>query len=282
LRRPPAPEHTTTTSNVYGHGFGRTELAELQALGFELRPEVSTYPGSQVCSFLDFARGPALELIEVTDERRYRDFVPPGMEPYCPGISLVAAGGVPAVLDELEREAQDLEPYRLHVGYHGGTDASSPGWDYLNFGRPVVRGTFVWFTSFDGPRPARERRTTHPNGVVGVTGLAFDLPSSDLARFSELAHGSVVGGALRVAGLDVWTSDAAADLPPGRDQAFPLVAVVLEAPSLDGLARAQHAIEITFRSERAVLVRTNSRSWDLLVRAAPGPAGGVSPRASRR
>lgn len=258
----------TRVSNVYGHGFDGGELARLRALGFDLRPEVSTYPGSQVCSFLDFARGPALELIEVGDERQYLDFAPPGMEPYCPGISLVAAEGSLATLADLEREFADCEPYRLHVGYDGSTDAGTPGWNYLNFGKALVPGTFIWFTTFDEPRPTKEYRVTHGNGVVGVTGLVFDLQSGALRRLFDLAGASVIDGVLRIGDLDVWARDQVAELPAGRDKAFPLVAVVLEAMSLDRFSRRREdVIEITFMAEPALLVVTNKRSWDLVVQS---------------
>ncbi|HEY3409034.1 MAG TPA: hypothetical protein VGK53_12750, partial [Propionicimonas sp.] len=88
-----------TIGNLYGHGFDRGQLATLEGLGFGFRPETSTYMGSQVCHFLDFPVGPSLELIEVTDRSDYESFVPPGMEPYCPGISLMVDGGSPSELD---------------------------------------------------------------------------------------------------------------------------------------------------------------------------------------
>ena len=159
-------------SNVYGHGYGAGEFARLAEVGFDLRPEPSRYPGSQVCWFVDFARGPALELIEVLDDRAYCDFVPLGMEPYCPGISLLAADELAA----LEREFRAFDPYRLQVG----------DFTYLNFATPLVPGTFVWFSEFHGSRPDAQRATTHRNGVTGVTDLVFDLPAGDLRSLAAL------------------------------------------------------------------------------------------------
>lgn len=96
-----------TISNLHGHGFDRAQLDGLEELGFTLSPEVSTYAGSQLCSFIDFADGPALELIEVTDRSDCASFVSAEMEPYCPGISLATDDGSPAGLDAYERAFAD-------------------------------------------------------------------------------------------------------------------------------------------------------------------------------
>jgi hypothetical protein len=208
-----------SVSNIYAHGYDAGECARLAALGFDLRPETSGYPGSQVCSFIDFARGPALELIEVIDDREYRDFVPPGMEPYCPGISLLAADELAA----LEREFRAFDPYRLQVG----------DFTYLNFARPLVPGTFVWFSEFHGARPGAQRSVTHRNGITGVTDLVFDLPASELRPLAALD--------VRVRGRE-----KAAELPT-TDKEFPLVAVVLEGAGVERIERM------------------NRRSWDVVL-----------------
>jgi hypothetical protein len=196
-------------SNVYGHGYGAGALARLAEVGFDLRPEPSRYPGSQVCRFLDFARGPALELIEVLDDRAYRDFAPPGMESYCPGISLLAVDDLAA----LEREFHAFDPYRLQFG----------DFTYLNFATPLVPGTFVWFSEFHGSRPGVQHSTTHRNGVTGVTDLIFDLPPSDLRPLAALD-------------VRVWGRERAAELP-AADKEFPLVAVVLEGIRTERVVR---------------------------------------------
>lgn len=181
-------------------------------------------------------------------------------------------------LDELARTFADCDPYRLHVAYDGSGEPGKPGWTYLNFSTPLVPGTFIWFTVADEPRPPTERRTGHRNDAVGVTGLVFDLRRDELSRLSELAGASSVEGVPRLGGLDVWTRDQAADLHATPDKTFPLVAVVLEAASLDHfLRRSDGVVEITFVSEPALLVRTNRRSWDLLIRARRARARGEGP-----
>lgn len=69
--------------SLFGHGFDGDQLTRLEDLGFGLRPQILTYAGSQVCRFIDFDAGPALEFIEVTDRSDYEGFVPVGMRPYC-------------------------------------------------------------------------------------------------------------------------------------------------------------------------------------------------------
>ena len=120
--------------NVYGHGFGSCDASRLEALGFRIRPEVSKYMGAQVCRFIDFERGPCLELIQVEDDQAYLDFLPEGMVAYCPGISLTVSGT--GAFKDYEREFRHLRPYTLHVNYDGSSGPAGPGWTYLNFGVP--------------------------------------------------------------------------------------------------------------------------------------------------
>jgi hypothetical protein len=273
--------------NIYGHGFNAEQRAALEASGFCFRSEVSTYAGSQLCSFLDFAHGPSLELIEVTDRGDYASFVPRGMEPYCPGISLEVEDGSPAQLDGFERSFADLEPYRLHVAYPDAAlaeAAESPGWHYLNFARPVIPGAFVWLTAFDQPRPTISRRTAHPNGVRGVTALVFD-GATRLDRVARLAGGTAEPpelGDVRLVTVD--GSDA------GR---FPLRAVVLMADSLDVFGAQPRADEATRLLGRPVVrIATNPPAWDLWIttgipRSADGPKtttglDGVAPDCTRK
>lgn len=252
-----------TISNLYGHGFDRAQLDRLERLGFSLRPEVSTYAGSQRCLFLDFAEGPALELIEVTDRADYESFVPAGMEPYCPGISLVADDGSPSDLDAYEREFADHEPYRLHVPYRAEDGPDGPGWHYLNFGRPLVAGTFVWLTAFDQPRPTAARDTAHTNGARGVVGLVFELGAEELQSLSRLVGRPLVDSTLTIGGVSVIPADAGA---PRR--LFPLRAVVLRADSLDAFqAHAPSAAETSVMGRAALRIETNPTAWDILVTA---------------
>src|SRR5512136_821785 len=99
-------------SNVYGHGFGGEQVKALERAGFVLRPQVSRYPGAQLCRFIDFEDGPSLELIEVEDDKAYLDFVPQGMKPYGPGINLVVPDWAERELDDFDRRHAMFGPYR--------------------------------------------------------------------------------------------------------------------------------------------------------------------------
>ena len=250
-------------SNLYGHGFDAGQRAGLAGLGFSLRPQSSVYAGSQLCHFIDFPTGPALELIEVTDRSDYDSFVPAGMAPFCPGISLVAGEGSPAVLDAHEREFAGHEPYRLRVPYEGRTGPGAPGWHYLNFARPLVPGVFIWLTAFDRPKPALARQTRHPNSVLGVVGLLFDLQPEALADLSHVAGQPMTEGALRIG--DVTLTATGVDGAPRR---FPLRAVVLRAASLDTVrAHAPNAEVTRLMGQPALRIETNPLAWDLLITA---------------
>ena len=115
-------------SNIFGHDFDSHQLSRLETLGFRIRPQVSTYMGSQLCRFVDFEKGPCLEFIEVEDDKAYLDFVPDGMTPYCPGISLALFQESETTIGDYERELHHLLPYTLHVSYDGSADPARPGW----------------------------------------------------------------------------------------------------------------------------------------------------------
>lgn len=247
-----------TVGNVYAHGFDSGQIATLEALGFALRPGASSYAGSQLCRFLDFENGPSLELIEVTDRADYESFVPPGMVPYCPGISLVVEDGSPFRLDGYERDCAGLEPYRLQVPYQG---AGGPGWHYLNFAEPVLPGVFVWLTAFDSPKPVVARTTAHANGVRGVVGLVFACTEEELGRLARLAGETIGRRPLHVGGITLLTTGPGSGSGP-----FPLRAVVLRADSLDALGATDLSTEATRALGRpAVRLETNPVSWDLWV-----------------
>jgi hypothetical protein len=249
--------------SLYGHGFDQAQLAALLAAGFSLRPQAATYAGAQLCHFTDFPTGPALEFIEVTNRSDYASFVPAGMTPYCPGISLVVADGSPAGLDTYEREFASHEPYRLRVPYPGETEPDAPGWHYLNFARPVLPGTFIWLTAYDQPKPAPAPGTRHANGVHGVVGLLFDLRPQELDSLALLAQAPVTDGALRIG--DVTLAATGHATPPGQ---FPLRAVVLRADDLDTVrAYASDAHETHVAGRPALRIDTNPLAWDLLITA---------------
>jgi hypothetical protein len=216
-----------------------------------------------VCRFVEFDAGPALEFIQVTDRLDYEAFVPVGMRPYCPGISLVEGAGSPEALEAYERGFADLNPYRLHVAYDDVAGPAGPGWHYLNFGVPPVRDTFIWLTAFDPPQPVHRPAVAQANGVRGVVGLEFDLPASGLAGLSRLAGQPIEGDRFDVAGVTVFAAGARGDLPR---RAFPLRSVVLHADNFDTFeAHATGAQVTSFLGQPALRITTNPLAWDLVI-----------------
>ena len=251
--------------NVYGHGFDAFKVSEMERRGFHLRPGTGRYEGAQALRFVDFEHGPALELVEVTNPEAYARFVPAGMTPYCPGISLVVPSDSTQDLDGFAKMLQALRPYRLHANYDGTSDPGRPGWNYLNFGVPLVRDTFIWLTSLDEPRPARPAVADHANGVTRIRGICLDVEAKSLGRVATLVGHKVVDGALRVGDTHLWSRGALRGAA-FEDKRFPLVAVVLEAQDLGNPAlRSQGAVEARFLGEPAIRLRTHPLSWELWV-----------------
>jgi hypothetical protein len=252
--------------NIYGHGFDNAQVALIERAGFSFRPKVSMYAGAQACRFIDFEKGPCLELIEVLNQNEYLDFVPEGMKPYCPGIAIVLPGDAEPSLDTFARQFTRLHPYLLHVNYDGTSGSGRPGWNYLNFGTPVVPGIFIWLTVMDEPRPPRAPIPSHANGVTGIIGFVLDMESESLKDLSELLGEDTADGALDIGGVKVWSKSATEDLPKRDEKQFPLQAVVLESRSLERTRmRIEDAAVIPFMSKRALRIATNRLSWDLLV-----------------
>lgn len=255
-----------TVGNVYGHGFGTAEVSRLERLGFAIRPQVDHYAGSQILRFIDFERGPPLELIEVASKEEYENFVPRGMVPYSPGISLVLPSGSRKTLADFRDEFGGLRPHPLHVNYDDTSDPGKPGWNYLNFEVSVIPGIFLWLTQLEEPRPQPERAMKHANGARGLRGLLLDLEAEKLATLARLVGGEVVRGAMRIGGLTFWTWEAFEDPPRIPGKRFPLVAAVVETDRSDvRMAEREGALQVSFLSSPATRVPTGPLSWDLLM-----------------
>ena len=252
--------------NVFGHGFDAASVASLERLGFAIRPGTSHFAGAQAMRFIDFPRGPSLEFIQVTDADAYAAYVPEGMVPYSPGINLLLRGGTEGALATFAEAFREFRPYRLHVNYDGTSGANQPGWNYLNFGVPLLQKTFVWLTTLDEPHPSATKITAHRNGTVEVRGLWFNLEADALELLGRLVGGEVRDGTLAVGGIEFWSKDSGLDVPAIHGKRFPLALIVLEAnevrqpePPTEGAETAQ------FDVRPAVHMRTNPRSWDLVV-----------------
>ena len=255
-------------ANIYGHGGSQSQMTRLEKLGLRIRPLVSSYPGSQMCRFIDFEKGPSIEMIEIEDEQEYLDFVPKGMKPYCPGISCSLSNASEKSIVDFERGFSHLKPYALHANYDGTTDEQKPGWNYLNFGIPIVRDTFIWLTEYEEPRPEIKHETAHPNGVQGLLGFVFDLKPRDVLEFERLAERNFQEGVIEVGGLHVWLRSAINNFPEVGEKTFPLIAVVLQTESLDSFAGVMKGVrEISFLSRSAIQIETNKQSWDILMTA---------------
>ena len=256
-------------SHIFGHGFDRRRISKLEEFGFRLRPEARSFSGAQICRFIDFVEGPSLEIIEVADAEIYLESIPKGMIPYCPGISLVVTPESSATIREYSDDFHHFEPYPLHENYDASTTGDGPGWNYLNFAKPVVTGTFVWLTFFDEPKPRRYRDCfkSHPNTAQRVSDIVFDLDLRSLHGLSRLAGMKIKEGHLRIGSVDVWPGASIEGLPISGDKSFPLVAVVLNASSLAHFSSMDAVTEVSFMSRPAVRITTNPSSWDLLIKA---------------
>jgi hypothetical protein len=255
-----------TISHTYGHGFFAPQLERLRSLGFSVPSKFSRYMGAQLCRFVRFPEGPSLELIEIENETEYDEFIPEGMVPYCPGISLNLSEGSEKGIAHYQQDFRHLRPYVLHMNYDGSLEPRKPGWNYLNFGIPVVEDTFLWLTESEEPRGAKKRAPSQPNGVSGVVGLLFNLAPEKLAELAKLVGAQIVDGAFDIGGVHIWSTDSIAGPRQTAEKRFPLIAVALQAAQLGHFQGKQEGVrETTFLSKPSIYIETNELSWDLIV-----------------
>ncbi|MDX1436183.1 MAG: hypothetical protein R3335_05190 [Anaerolineales bacterium] len=254
--------------NVYGHGFNLSRIEYIRSLGFSIREPASHFPGSQVLRFVDFSTGPSLEFIEVTNEPDYLDFVPQGMVPFCPGINLLIPPDSPKGLSAYQTELQDWGPNTRHVNYDGSQAENQPGWNYLNFAKPIVKDTFTYLTELEEPRPGRKPAGRHPNSVARVLGIVFNLPAGQLSSLAMLAEADPQSGNLSIGGVQVWSSDEIAPDWDFGDKKFPLIAIALKTNNPDRSLEFFRSLGVPltrFFSQPAAHMQMPESSWDLIV-----------------
>jgi hypothetical protein len=249
---------------LYAHGYSQDQLDRIQALGFSLRPAPSTYAGSQSLRFIDFMNPPALELIHVQDELEYSNFVPPGMTPYCPGISMVVDPNSTRTLEDYKAACNEIEPYCLHVDYSGGNDPAKPGTNYLNFAIPLVEKTFIYLTQYQKPKPELPFPPIHPNTASRVSGLVFDLPGQALASLFALWGQDPSEDVIALGDLNVYTGLRVPNDLKRRKKPFPLVAVVITTDNPITQPSHGHSV-ISWFGKQALLAEMNPQSWDIIL-----------------
>ncbi len=254
-----------TISNVYGHGYDDVQIARLRSLGFEFRERVSRFPGSQLLRFVDFPVGPALEFIEVEDESEYLRFLPAGMTPYCPGISLLLAPDSPITMDEMRHQYLEWGPNSRHVNYDGTDDPYGPGWNYLNFDVPVVRDTFVYLSQPEDPKPVSPVAARHPNTAEQVIGLMFNVEARELFKLADLIGSEAAGGEIAAGGVGIISCEAMAGEISLPEKRFPLAAIVVQAESLEFFQGREDVETFDYLAKPAVHIETTDSSWDLIV-----------------
>ncbi len=254
-------------NNIYGHGYGQTQIEHLHAWGFRVRHPVSRFAGSQLLRFVDFATGPSLEFIEVESETEYFDFLPKGMVPYCPGINLLIPPSSSRDIGEFRQIYHDwgADPRNITSITMGVTSRISPGWNFLNFDVPVVRDTFIYLTQLDDPQPDRKTDTDHPNSAKQVRGLVFTLDEEELAKLAKLAGARMVAGTINLDCVQIWSSKTLQNDRILPEKRFPLAVVVIKANSLDFFVGKKDVTVVEFESQPAAYINTPDLSWDMLI-----------------
>ena len=255
-----------SVKNIYGHGYERYDLDCLVQAGFQFRPQISSFAGAQQLRFIDFFSCPCLECIQVTDHEAYLNFLPPGMTAYAPGINLGLAEGSPKSIHDFQDEFSDWEPYLLHENYEGDPEEHQPGWNYLNFTHEIIPDTFVWITDFEEPYPASHPKTSHPNHVIGIRGIVFDLELKELTKLAALTGLTFKDGVLDLNGLLIYSRESAPLDEGFPKKEFPLCAAILNAESTDYFQRGDLNLkETSIKGKPAYILESPPQSWDIII-----------------
>ncbi|MEM8858934.1 MAG: hypothetical protein AAGD96_11470 [Chloroflexota bacterium] len=252
-------------SNIYGHGFSELEVEKLRSLGFLFRDQVSRFAGSQLLHFIDFPQGPSLEFIEVEDESDYFEFLPKGMIPYCPGISLLISHNALKSVSDFQQAHQVWSPYLVHAMNDESDDLNKPSWSHLNFSVPVVQDTFIYLSKPDAPEPVANVLVDHPNSVKQVVELIFNLGEAGIAKLAHLTGSEIIEGSVEIAGIQARSLNALVGKIKPLEKPFPLVLIVLKTESIDFFLGKEGVKLIDFCSKPAAYIQTTSLSWDLIV-----------------
>jgi hypothetical protein len=248
---------------LYAHGYSSVELERIRSLGFALRPTAGTFAGAQSLRFIDFAQRPSLELIQVKDSLEYDRFVPAGMTPYCPGISLIVEPGSPTTLDDYAASYQQWSPYHLDVEEAGDGAGLRTATHYLNFATPLVERTFIYLTQYANPPPALAA-PVHPNRASRVAGLVFDLPRDSLSALLSLTGVGTGEAPLANGSIEIFAREHIPSRLKDRRKTFPLVAVLVKTTSSDDWPQGDHTV-IPWFGQPALLCEMNPLSWDMLL-----------------
>ena len=252
--------------SVFGHGYQRDDQSRLRQAGFKFRSQGTNFAGAQFLRHIDFLRCPYLELIEVRDHQVYEHFVPRGMVPYSPGINLTMDENGGTGIVSLQKKFSAWEPYILHENYEGGEHERMPGWNYLNFRKPILPGTYLWLTEYEKPYPATPPKTAHPNTVTGVSGLLFDLSPHQLKGLSRLTGQPVQEGELTLGGISFYSRESVLLEDGLPESEFPLAAVLLQADNLDFFQPDKTPGEQTIlRGKPALWIQNPPQCWDLII-----------------
>jgi hypothetical protein len=250
--------------SLYAHGYSQDRMEFIQSLGFSLRPESSVFAGSQVLRFLDFSRPPALEFIRVEDENAYREFLPPGMTPYSPGISIVIDPNSKPALPDYADALREWKPYQIHFDNEGGSDPAKPGTDYLNFAIPLLEKTFIYLSQSQDAGREHPVPPLHANTALRVTGLVFDLPEKSLMPLSSLFKMDPAEVNAAWGGVNIFDERYVTAELRRRKKLFPLAAVIVETGTLTPHSGRGTRL-IRWRGKPSALVETNPMSWDIIL-----------------
>jgi len=252
-----------TIGTLYAHGYTRDQLDMIPSLGFSLCPESATYAGAQSLKFIEFPNPPVLELIHVQDDLEYAGFIPPGMTPYCPGISIVVDPKSTRTFEDYRAAFGAWKPYELHVDGSGGNDPAKSGTNYLNFEIPLIEKTFIYLTQYPQRVPEAPAPVIHPNPAARVSGLVFDLPGRALNPLFSLWGQEQSGAGAALGGLNIYSEIQCPDELKRRKKPFPLAAVVVTTASMPQPDRGRAVID--WLGRQALLAEMNPLSWDIIL-----------------
>ena len=197
---------------------------------------------------------------------------------FVPGFSLRSPTSLEETYETQKARWSEFEPAMSHRDYDWteGGEGRRPGWNFLDFGTPVVPGVVVWATEYEAS-PAREvkrlerlAQPPHRNGVNAILGFVFDVSEKEKSALSLVTGTPWHGGVLTL--QDGPKIFALRERPEFaglfETKTSPFKAVILGCPSLSRFTEVSGLLPI----EQRAMVRIASpraESWDILVAESP-------------
>jgi hypothetical protein len=267
----------------FDHCYQKLDASEpyfaLAERGFSLSSDMTEHPGRQLCRFIRFNRSALstlsrpqyLEFVELADFEALRSTYPKDTTEDVlrePGFSLAADKRLEEVYRFNFAAFEKFQPTYSHKNYAWKHDDKSelPGWNFLEFAKPIVNGMNVWCTEYE-PNPNRQvaqKVEPHANTANQIRGFIWNVSPHEAAAFAQLSDSQVVDNKMNLA--DGSTIFLDQNFGGANKKQTSFSAVILGCSDWDMFCReAKPDKIIDWQNQKAAVIEFGPTGWDIVV-----------------